>query len=107
MEKISTGKFHFEPPFTSFDHLVGERQQLVRDFEAERLGGQECDASARERTTQLRFGLPTKPQPWPAACAAQPPATRPLKIAGPSMVPSRPARPLMWPPAMPATSPAA
>jgi hypothetical protein len=22
MEKISAGKFHFEPPFTSFDHLV-------------------------------------------------------------------------------------
>src|SRR5262245_60863016 len=57
--------------------------------------------------TQLRLGLPTKPRPWPAAWAAQPPATRPLKIDGPSMVPSRPARPLMWPPAMPATSPAA
>ena len=42
-----------------------------------------------------------------AACAAQPPATRPEKIDGPSIVPSRPARPLMWPPAMPATSPAA
>ena len=23
MQKISAGKFHFEPPFTSFDHLVG------------------------------------------------------------------------------------
>src|SRR5262249_47891473 len=40
----------------------------------------------------------------PAASGApQPQATRPLNIAGPSMVPSRPARPLMWPPAMPAT----
>jgi len=24
MQKSSAGKFHFEPPFTSFDHLVGE-----------------------------------------------------------------------------------
>jgi hypothetical protein len=23
MQKISAGKFHGEPPFTSFDHLVG------------------------------------------------------------------------------------
>jgi hypothetical protein len=23
MQKISTGKFHFEPPFRSFDHLIG------------------------------------------------------------------------------------
>src|SRR5215472_5258440 len=27
MEKISTGKFHSEPPFTSFDHLVGAGEQ--------------------------------------------------------------------------------
>ena len=54
-----------------------------------------------------RFGLPAKPSPQPASRAAQPPATRPLKMDGPSMVPSRPAWPLMWPPAMPATSPAA
>src|SRR5262245_62709885 len=43
MQKISTGKFHFEPPFTSFDHLVGQRQQLVRDFEAERLRGPDVE----------------------------------------------------------------
>src|SRR5262249_61805627 len=35
MQKISAGKFHFEPPFTSFDHLVGERDDPRRDFEAE------------------------------------------------------------------------
>jgi len=23
MQKISAGKFHFEPPFTSLNHLVG------------------------------------------------------------------------------------
>ena len=43
MQKISAGKFHFEPPFTSFDHLVGQRQQRVEDFEAERLGGCEVN----------------------------------------------------------------
>ena len=32
------GSFMFEPPsrFTSLDHLVGERKQLVRNLEAER-----------------------------------------------------------------------
>jgi len=40
MQKISAGKFHFEPPspFTSLDHFVGEREQLIRHLEAERLG---------------------------------------------------------------------
>src|SRR5215472_2265654 len=27
MQKISAGKFHFEPPFTSLDHLVGAHQE--------------------------------------------------------------------------------
>jgi hypothetical protein len=35
MEKISAGKFHFEPPFTSFDHLVGAGEQRGRDFKTE------------------------------------------------------------------------
>src|SRR5262249_59831091 len=45
MQKISAGKFHLEPPsrFTSVDHLVGEREQLVGYFEAERLSGLEID----------------------------------------------------------------
>src|SRR5215467_14512540 len=36
--KLSAGKFHFEPPsrFTSFDHLIGGREQRRRHFEAER-----------------------------------------------------------------------
>src|SRR5262249_15913334 len=35
----------FPPPtrFTSFDHLVGEREQLWRDFEAEPLGGDQIE----------------------------------------------------------------
>src|ERR1700730_17011470 len=49
MQKISTGKFHSEPPFTSFDHLVGEREQRRWDFEAERL----C---CRKIDDQFEFG---------------------------------------------------
>ena len=43
MQKISAGKFHFEPPFTSLDHLVGEREQCRRHVKAERSGGLEVD----------------------------------------------------------------
>ena len=39
MQKLSAGKFHSEPPFTSFNHLVGEREQRRWDFEAERFRG--------------------------------------------------------------------
>jgi hypothetical protein len=31
MQKLSAGKFHFEPPFTSLNHLVGERKQRGRN----------------------------------------------------------------------------
>jgi hypothetical protein len=39
------GKFILEPPsrFTSLDHLVGEREQLVRHGKAECLGGLDID----------------------------------------------------------------
>src|SRR5215475_2432781 len=41
MQKLSTGKFHFEPPsrFTSLDHFVGGDEQLVGHSEAEHSGG--------------------------------------------------------------------
>src|SRR6516165_4508226 len=29
---LAQGKFHFEPPFTSFDHLVGAEHERGRDF---------------------------------------------------------------------------
>src|SRR5215813_794485 len=39
------GSFILNPPFgfTSFDHLVGEREQFVWNLEAERFGGLEVD----------------------------------------------------------------
>src|SRR5262249_56660583 len=45
MQKISAGKFHFEPssPFTSFNHLVGSGEQAIRHGKAESLGGLEGD----------------------------------------------------------------
>src|SRR5262249_51876247 len=37
MQKISAGEFHFEPPFTSFDYLVGAGEHHRRPFPAKRL----------------------------------------------------------------------
>ena len=34
MQKLSTGKFHFEPPFTSFDHLGDAYWRIGRLLEA-------------------------------------------------------------------------
>src|SRR5262245_52689209 len=49
MEKISAGKFHFEPPFTSFDHLIHGGEKLRRHFEAECSGRVHVD-------DELEFG---------------------------------------------------
>src|SRR5262245_53706176 len=45
MQKISAGKFHFEPPspLTSFDHLVGAGEQGVWNGQSKSLGGLDVD----------------------------------------------------------------
>src|SRR5215510_12521093 len=43
MQKFAAGKFHFEPAFTSFDHLVGAGEERRRHVEAERARGLQVD----------------------------------------------------------------
>src|SRR5215475_3574507 len=55
--KFRRGSFIFEPLFTSFDHLVGGSQQLVRHSEAEHPGGRGVDDEfelARLHDRQIR-----------------------------------------------------
>src|SRR6516162_630014 len=49
MQKSTAGKFHYQPPFTSFDHLVHGGEKLRRHFEAECSGRLHVD-------DELEFG---------------------------------------------------
>src|SRR6516164_312137 len=40
---LAQGKFHFEPPITSFDHLVGAGEQRRRESDVQGLRGREVD----------------------------------------------------------------
>src|SRR5262249_39821941 len=46
---LAQGKFHFEPPFTSFDHLVGAGKHRRGHVEAYRLGGAHIDHKLEPR----------------------------------------------------------
>src|SRR5262249_5057765 len=43
MQEFAAGEVYFEPPFTSFDHLVSARGQRLPHAETERPGGLEID----------------------------------------------------------------
>src|SRR5262245_33835187 len=43
MHEFAAGKFHVEPPFTSFNHLVGELLKLKRYLKPQRLRSLEVD----------------------------------------------------------------
>src|SRR5215475_11994698 len=51
MQKMSAGKFHCEPPFTSFDHLVGAQQDRCGHVDAHGPGRPEIDDRRELRRT--------------------------------------------------------
>src|SRR5262249_46173186 len=49
MPELAAGKFHGEPPFTSFDHLVGAQHERGWNLEADRLRGLQVDRQLEPR----------------------------------------------------------
>src|SRR5262249_6667169 len=49
MQKISAGKFHFEPPFTSLDHLVGAQEECLGNLQSEQPGSGQVDSEVELR----------------------------------------------------------
>jgi hypothetical protein len=83
MQKISAGKFHFEPPFTSFDHLVGAGEQRRRDFEAERPRGLKINDKLELKPVGAQTLAKRSPTP---PSAAKPPKKPPERRPRPDVV---------------------
>src|SRR5262249_55511855 len=59
--KFRRGRFIFEPPFTSFDHLIDEGEERRRDREAKHLGRLYFDY----QLAASRLPNPGFIRPWP------------------------------------------
>src|SRR5215467_2585365 len=67
--KFRRGSFIFEPPFTSFDHLVGGGEQRRRHSEAKRLGGRQVDDQIELRGgAQDAVCYPSRPSARMVSC---------------------------------------
>src|SRR6516164_10862859 len=76
MQKLSAGKFHFEPPslIALFDHPIGYREQAGRERDTECLGGAEIDDKfklGRLQDRQVRWLSALKNSAHIDACLAK------------------------------------
>jgi hypothetical protein len=75
MQKFPAGKFHFEPPFTSFDHLVGGYEERIGHREAA-IGTAILDVErSRRRSSRREYCVHVRDEKNP------PPPRRPSRLA--------------------------